>query len=666
MLRQDIRGIARAWVAAIAYGGATVVMTWPLARGLARDVASDLGDSLYYMWAIAWDCSQFLAILGGDLARIRTFFNANIFHPEPLSLVYSDHMVAQAAQVLPLYVLSGNLILCYNILVLSTFVLSGLGTYLFVRELTANARAAFVAGLLFAFAPYRLGHSAHLNLLSVQWTPLALYGLRRYFDTGRRRPLAGAAAALSVQNLSSGYYLLYFMPFVAAYALWEIAARHAWKARRMWVDLTVAAAIVAGATAPFLVPYFLLRNRLPALRSFQEVSAYSADVYAYLTAPAGLRFWGGLLRMYPKAEGELFPGLLPVALAVVGIVAWAIRGVSEATPSAEPAGGHDADGQLRHERLARVLLALGFGLILLATVVIYQRRFEIDVGPLRASANAVTRVLALAAGALAIAMTLSRSLRSIAVRMAHAPEAWALGLLVAAWWLSLGPAPMTLGRPLNLSAPYAFLLEHVPGFAGTRVPARYAMIVAFALAMLAGFGLRAIDRGRWGTPALVAVGVLFLAEVNVRPFPLNVAPRLRNLATPEARVYRSADAPRAYSAVRELPADAVLAEFPLGEPAYDRRAMYYSTTHWRQLINGYSSFIPPSYPALAVVISDIRRRPEPAWEALRERGATHALVHEAAYLEGDGVRISEWLRASGAVEIFRVGSDALFVLSSGY
>jgi hypothetical protein len=111
---------------------------------LARDVASDLGDSLYYMWAIAWDYEQLLAILGGDLTRVRTFFNANIFHPEPLGLTYSDHMIAQAAQVVPLYALTDNLILCYNLLFLSTFVLCGLGTYLFVRELTGNARARSV------------------------------------------------------------------------------------------------------------------------------------------------------------------------------------------------------------------------------------------------------------------------------------------------------------------------------------------------------------------------------------------------------------------------------------------------------------------------------------------------------------------------------------------
>ena len=654
MPRPDVRGLTRGGVVAVAYAGITIVMTWPLSRRMARDVASDLGDSLYYMWAIAWDCTQALAILGGDLSRIPAFFNANIFHPEPLSLVYSDHMVAQAAQALPLYVLSGNLILCYNVLFLSTFVLCGLGTYLFVRELTGNARVAFVAGLLFAFAPYRFAQLPQLSLLSVQWAPLALYGLRRYFDTGKRLPLAGAAAALVAQNLSSGYYLLYFMPFVASYALWEIAVRRAWGVRRIWLELAALVVIVAAATAPFLVPYFLLRDRLPALRDVREVSGYSADVYGYLTASPGLSFWGDALRMYPKHEGNLFPGLLPAVLAGIGIVAWAKRGVAEPIPPDGPASGR--------EWLARVFLVVSLAYVLLAAVVIYQRRLAIQIGPVTASVNDVTRLLAFAAGGLMTAMTLSRHARRVAARLARAPEAWALALLVAAWWLSLGPVPRARGLPLELAAPYAFLLEHVPGYAGTRVPARYAMIVAFALAILAGFGLRAVDRRGWATPVLVAVGLGFLAEVSVGPFPVNRVAPLRDFVTPEARVYTSEHAPPVYAAVRRLPDDVVLVEFPLGPPDYDRRAMYYSTVHWRPLINGYSGFYPPDYALLMVFLRDLPRRSEPAWRALRERDVTHALVHEAAYLGDDGARISTWLRASGAAEIFRDGGDRLFAL----
>ena len=178
--------------AALVYTAIALWATWPLARGLTRDVAWDLGDPVLVIWALAWNCTQLLAILGGDLSRIGTYFDANIFAPGPNTLAYSEHFVAQAVQVLPVYAITGNAVLCYNLLYLSTFVLSGLGTFLFVRELTGSRAAAFTAGLLFAFAPYRFPQSSHLQVLSSQWMPLALYAFRRYFDTGRPRALLGA------------------------------------------------------------------------------------------------------------------------------------------------------------------------------------------------------------------------------------------------------------------------------------------------------------------------------------------------------------------------------------------------------------------------------------------------------------------------------------------
>ena len=86
----------RAWHAAAAYLALAIVTTWPLIRGLGRDVPADLGDPVFVMWALAWDCQQLLAILRGDVARLATFFDANIFHPVPLTLAYSEHFIAQA------------------------------------------------------------------------------------------------------------------------------------------------------------------------------------------------------------------------------------------------------------------------------------------------------------------------------------------------------------------------------------------------------------------------------------------------------------------------------------------------------------------------------------------------------------------------------------------
>ena len=235
-------------------------MTWPLALGLRRDIPWDLGDSVLNCWILQWGADHLLRFLGGDFHALSGYFNGNIFYPEPLTLAYSEHLTAQVLQILPVYAVTKNIVLCYNLLFLSTFVLSGLGAFLLVRELTGSPRAAFVAGLLYAFAPYRIGQFSHLQVLSSQWMPFALYALRRYFDTRRLRPLAGAVAALVAQNLSSGYFLLYFAPFAAAYVLYEIADRGA-VARLAAVGRAGGGGRGGGwpSRSPFLLPYLELR-----------------------------------------------------------------------------------------------------------------------------------------------------------------------------------------------------------------------------------------------------------------------------------------------------------------------------------------------------------------------------------------------------------------------
>src|SRR4029078_2397717 len=75
------RLMRRAWHAAAAYLALAIVTTWPLIRGLGRDVPADLGDPVFVMWALAWDCQQLLAILRGDFARLPPLFTPHIFQP---------------------------------------------------------------------------------------------------------------------------------------------------------------------------------------------------------------------------------------------------------------------------------------------------------------------------------------------------------------------------------------------------------------------------------------------------------------------------------------------------------------------------------------------------------------------------------------------------------
>jgi hypothetical protein len=143
----------------LVYFTLTIALTWPLVTGLTHDVPGDFGDPLFNSWVLAWGATH----LG------RGWWSANIFAPHPLSLAYSDHLLPQALQALPIYAMTKNPILCYNLLFLSTFVLSGLGMFLLGRELTGQSAAGLVAGLAFAFAPYRIASVPHIQVLSSAW-----------------------------------------------------------------------------------------------------------------------------------------------------------------------------------------------------------------------------------------------------------------------------------------------------------------------------------------------------------------------------------------------------------------------------------------------------------------------------------------------------------------
>jgi hypothetical protein len=641
----------RAAQALVAYLLLTIAATWPLTRGLSRDVPWDLGDPLLVMWILAWDCEHLLRLLGGDVSRIAGFFDANIFHPAPLTLAYSEHLIAQAVQILPVYALTGNPILAYNILFLSTWVLSGFGMYLLVRELTGNAVAAFVAGLMFAFAPYRVPQSGHLHVLSSQWMPFVLFGLRRYFDCRRHLPLAGAALALVLQSLSSGYYLLFFSPMAAAFALWEIGSRGLWRDVRAWRDLSLAGVCVTVLVLPFLLPYAALREDLQASRSISEVMLYSADLYSYATAFSEQRVWGGILRVAPKAEGDLFPGLVPIVLALIGIAV----GVRVAMkPSSLPG--------TRRRWLGRLLAFVAIIHAIAAAVGLALRRIIFDTGWFTLRITNINQMFVRSGIAFGLLLVLSPRLRTRVSAFMRDRGFFVLGA-VAALWLSLGPSPLALGRPLELASPYLLLYEYVPAFDGLRVPARLAMLVALMLAALAGYGAQALAKYRSGIGALAVMCVFFMLESTHMPFTLNGTGVVRDLVTPEARVYPPRQAPAVYGEMARQPEDSVLVELPLGQVDYDIRAVYYSTVHWRRIVNGYSGFFPPHYGLLRTALSEVPRHPDVSIEALHTSGATHVIVHENAYLEGEGQATSAALLAGGAVELFRQDSDVLLRLS---
>jgi hypothetical protein len=642
--------------AALLYLGGALVFTWPLAAGLGRDIPWDLGDSLLNCWILAWDADHLWRFVTGDLGALRGFWNANIFYPEPLTLAYSEHLFAQAVQILPVYALTGNIVLSYNLLFLSTFVLSGLGMYLFVREVTGSPLAGFVAGLIYAFAPYRVPQFSHLQVLSSQWMPFVLFGLRRYFVTRRTSALAGAAVALVAQNLSNGYFLLFFAPFAVAYALFEMSARKLLTDVRVWVALAAAAAGVTAFTVPFLLPYLELRHLGLGPRVLNEVKSFSADVLGYWTSPGESHVWGTVMRAYPKAEGDLFPTLSALLLAGVGAagsisVAWTwARNRPAASSRARRPGVWTAVAGRALYALFLVMILWGNG---------FSR-----LGPFPISVRNLWRNLQVLAALGGILLLVSPRARSFLRQWLGSLAAFALIAAAAAFLLSLGPEVRTGGRLIGEVGPYQFLYDHVPGYDGLRVPARFAMIVMLFLSMAAGLGAAVVERRyRLGGGIALTLGTIAVIEALAAPIGLNGTVAEGRYRTPPARVYTGDQVPGVYRFLGSLPAPGtVVVEFPLGEWAYELRYVFYSSAHWHPLLNGYSGHFPLSYNMNATHLRHPLDYPDASWDTLIRSGATHAVVHEMYYRDDEGARIGRWLIGNGARLIGEFGGDRVFQL----
>jgi hypothetical protein len=635
------------------YLGLSLVLTWPLIAGVTSDVPGDLGDSLLNMWILAWGAEHLPQLLTGAMSWSE-FWNANTFHPEPLSFALSEHLLGQTLQILPVYWLSGNIILCYNLLFISTFALSALGAYLLVRDLTGDTRAAFIAGLIYGFLPYRIASVPHLQVMSSQWMPLALWGFNRFICRspveGSRFPaLIFATAALVLQNWSCVYYLLYFVPFLMLFVLHRMLMERRLRDLNTWAGLIAAAAITLALTVPFLLPYQAVHDRFGIERPVAEVERYSANVWSYVTASENLRLWGTRLRFHPFAEGETFLGFTPWLLACVAIGGLLLaRTEATAAPSLNRDDGTDHPAWRRAVVWVLAILAISQFVALMSTVMFGG--FNINVFGMPIRARTAPRLLLQFLAPLAALLALSPRPRQQAARLLRSPVMFALFAVLLAIWLSLGPTPSAGAAHISGFGLYGVLQDFVPGYNGLRVPARFAMLAGLFLAILAGYGIKFLTLN---TALLTTVSVLVVLEGFAVPLEINRTWRQYE-AMPPARVYPRAAAPLVYQRVAALPEGAVITEFPFGDGAWEIRYTFYSAAHWKPITNGYSGAFPPSYRERMAYLQRAPANPDGSWRILRDTGTTHVIVHRNAFAKSeDADTLEAWLKSHGARQIER-------------
>jgi hypothetical protein len=563
---------------------AALVQFYPLSLHPARGL-NDLQDCLLNTWIMGWGHHELLR-------HPLQLFQANAFYPNVATLAYSEHLLPLTLFSLPVSLVSSNPVLAYNFIFFLCCILNAYAMFLLVRHLTGNASAGIVAGVIFAFSATLMQQLAHLQLLAAWFIPLAFLWLQKYIERGRVKHAVLFAACVAGQALACVYYGLFLISVLAVVlpvALWMNAEKVNGRfLARLGLPLLGAGLIVV----PLTLPYFRLFEHF----QFARPLARGAEIQNYLAVTGRNVLWGPLLHGLGSNERYLFPGVIALALAVYFLLT------------------RDRGEHLLPRRITRVLAVVSGILAGLTALILVFNGVRVRIGPLLLSARNPGRpalgllvVLSLwfAAGTLVFLVKRRTGATETQkqVRLTLVLVIWSLFLSFGSGFALAGNSPFNQRFHGDWISPFHWFYSLAPGFKGIREPSRYAVFVVFGAAILAGLGWKALTEHRIKPRARVVAAGLVVLALNLEflsvPQKLDLVPKGR-------------DIPPAYLWLKDQPGDFAVVDLPFFKRLPDEAIyMYFSLTHDKRLVNGYSGFIPPSTDYLRALFREF-----PSWGTL--------------------------------------------------
>ena len=303
------------WVAGL-YLVLTLVLTYPLGLHFATALPGGTNDVWSNYWNFWWWKFSLLEL---HQSPYHTKF---LFHPTGASLVFHTHSPFNMLVSLPVNVVWGPAA-AYNFCSILGFWLSGWGAFLLAREVTGDARGAFLAGIVFAFFPQHFEQTLeHLNLATTQFIPFTFYYLLRLRREGGWRNVLGLGASFAFCAMC-GWHLGITLALILA----PIGLVFLVRGPRPKLVFARELALAALAATLIALPHFgpMLVEALWGFESFTKPEVNEGVDLAFLFWPAyGHPLFKPLVapayasRFYASAGFVAYLGFVPVALA-----AWA-------------------------------------------------------------------------------------------------------------------------------------------------------------------------------------------------------------------------------------------------------------------------------------------------------------------------------------------------------
>ena len=514
-----------------------LVLTWPVAARLDTQVPGNGADDPPLTWNLWWVQDALLR------QGVNPFDSDYLFYPLGINLAFYTLTVLNGLLSIPLQAVVG-LIAASNLVLLSSFVLSGYGAFLLSRYVLSKspgtagkdspgtagkdspgtARSSpgldlgsllpsFGAGLLYAFASSKLAYAAlgQWNIASSQWIPFYVLCLLRMADHPRRwrYPLL-AALFLLLQAYAELTYASFLVLFTALWAVWEMVTRfRSGELVRLVGKLVVIGCVFVVGLLPVLammIPDMMVEGDI-FVEKGGFADAFSADLVGFLVPTMYHPLFGSLVEQFEfdhSVGQHLYLGYSVLVLAVVGVIrAW---------------------------------------------------------------------------------------------RRSSAVKFWTLSTVVF-WLMTLGPSLRINGQDTGIPLPFALVAE-LPFFEGNRYPSRYSVLFVLSLSVLVAIGLAAIVKRREKRPIISMqpalrhmAGVILVALVLFEhlsiPLPMS-----------------DMEVPSVYQAIAdEMPGDFTLLDLPVAwrngfrvtgtQHPIIMFQQYYQSVHGKRILAGNTSRNPP-------------------------------------------------------------------------
>ena len=284
-------------------------------------------DPLLNVWTLTWDTTTLLH-------APTHLWQAPLLYPNKLTLSYSENLLGEAMLFAPFFLITHNPVFAYNMVFYLTFLLCGINMYILARAFTGKPFAAFVAALIYAFAPYRIGQIDHIHVIAGEWIPLAFLYLDRSLKHHRWRYWSLFALFYLLQFFSSIYYGIFLSYTILAYLLirytlplWKQWRKDGWNYLKQLLSYTpkpiVIFSVVLLILGMLMAPYLLsLSSGLS--RGLVQTESFSAFVRDFgFTAPFNMLYGISSYNGVPigdDSEHHLFLGFATMLVTMLGII----------------------------------------------------------------------------------------------------------------------------------------------------------------------------------------------------------------------------------------------------------------------------------------------------------------------------------------------------------